>query len=136
MVQQAWWGLPLTDRHRQDLFLANVAAMAQPTTFQENRSTTTARNSQPYWVHMIRHISRPDLIGGRHRKLAPQVIRCDGMGMPTLGGGRPPFSAFHRDLRFQHQRPGSDRGREGALSCAPPPSEPYVQFSRIRLSSQ
>ena len=27
-----------------------------------------------------------------------------------------------------------DRGRESVLSCAPPPSEPYVRFSRIRLS--
>ncbi len=32
--------------------------------------------------------------------------------------------------------PIPDRGREGALSYAPPPSEPYVRFSRIRLSGQ
>ena len=29
-----------------------------------------------------------------------------------------------------------DRGRESALVCAPPPSEPDVQISRIRLSSR
>lgn len=33
-------------------------------------------------------------------------------------------------------RSGSDRGRDGALSCAAPPSEPDVRLSRIRLSSQ
>ena len=30
---------------------------------------------------------------------------------------------------------GFDRGREGRMSSAPPPSEPDLQFSRIRLSS-
>jgi hypothetical protein len=29
----------------------------------------------------------------------------------------------------------NDRGRNNALSCVAPPSEPYVRFSRIRLSS-
>ena len=29
-----------------------------------------------------------------------------------------------------------DRGRKGALDCAPPPSEPYGRFSRIRLSGR
>jgi hypothetical protein len=28
----------------------------------------------------------------------------------------------------------ADRGRNGTLSCATPPSEPDMQFSRIRLS--
>ena len=31
--------------------------------------------------------------------------------------------------------PGIDRGRDSALSCATPPSEPYLRISRIRLSS-
>jgi hypothetical protein len=29
-----------------------------------------------------------------------------------------------------------DRGRDGRLVSAAPPSEPYVRFSRIRLSGQ
>jgi hypothetical protein len=29
-----------------------------------------------------------------------------------------------------------DRGRESRLVSVPPPSEPYVRFSRIRLSGQ
>ena len=32
--------------------------------------------------------------------------------------------------------PIPDRGRDGALTCAAPPSEPDVRISRIRLSSQ
>ncbi len=38
-----------------------------------------------------------------------------GIDRPGMGGGR-------------------YRGRNGALACAAPPSEPYVRFSRIRLS--
>jgi hypothetical protein len=34
----------------------------------------------------------------------------------------------------RHERQMKDRGREDRLISVPPPSEPYVRFSRIRLS--
>ncbi|MCA9441495.1 MAG: hypothetical protein KC964_11855 [Candidatus Omnitrophica bacterium] len=46
----------------------------------------------------------------------------DGIDL-AVGGVDPPFEDF-------------DRGRESALVCASPPSEPDVRFSRIRLSGR
>lgn len=60
--------------------------------------------------------------------------------------GQQPWSSgeIHRDSGGCPVGPGDryrtgvarDRGRDGALGCAAPPSEPYVRVSRIRLSGQ
>jgi hypothetical protein len=55
MVDQARRGAPPRDGHverGQREFVAEVAGMAQPTTRRENRSSTTARYSQPSPVGM------------------------------------------------------------------------------------
>src|SRR6185295_2988201 len=55
---------------------------------------------------------------GRERLLKRAVGAWDSAGVPPGPPG-----------------PGYDRGRDGALGCAAPPSEPDWRVSRIRLSS-
>ena len=52
--------------------------------------------------------------------------------VPTLCRKRKSKRQFRLPVRSRC----ANRGRDGALSCAAPPSEPYRRISRIRLSSR
>jgi len=55
---------------------------------------------------------------------------CDCFWTATEGG------TLWRKANRMSDNAHADRGRDGALSCAAPPSEPDVRLSRIRLSSR
>ena len=54
----------------------------------------------------------------------------------TLQETNHPAALLPRDVAWQIFSVLQKRGRNGALVCATPPSEPDLQISRIRLSSQ